>query len=500
MKTKKAQVEPKPAVIDDDLIEGPVKMPEKKKQTNKKRYWIIGGAVFIVLVIILLAVRNAKNAASEQTYQTEAIQRGNLVAEVGATGTVRANQSVTLAWQTSGRIESIDVKVGEQVTAGDTLATLAQSSLPQSIILAQSDLFTAKQALSNVQNSGDTSANAALNLAQAHSDYKDALEEYWTIHQTYGSEDLIANTTAKLQIAQDKVDRMQEAYDKVASYADDNVSKAVALQNLTQARMDRDAVQRSLNYVNSVPDQLEIDMLDAKLQVAKANLGDAEREYERVKDGVDPEELAAAEAKVAAVEATVNMASLTAPFAGAVTQIDSMVGDQVNAGTTAFRIDDLTSLMVDIKISEVDINSIKVGQPATLTFDAIQNAEYTATVTKVALVGESTGGVVEFEVTLQITNPDEQVLPGMTAAVNIAVENKEDVLLAPNRAIRLVNDQYVIYVIRDGVEVMVPIVIGSSSDAYSEIVSGDVYVGDQVILNPSTNLMELMQSQSPMGR
>jgi hypothetical protein len=63
-----------------------------------------------------------------------------------------------------------------------------------------------------------------------------------------------------------------------------------------------------------------------------------------------------------------------------------------------------------------------------------------------------------------------------------------------------VNDQYVIYVIRDGVEVMVPIVIGSSSDAYSEIVSGDVFVGDQVILNPSTNLMELMQSQSPMGR
>ncbi len=500
MKTKKAQVEPTPAVIDDDLIEGPVKMPEKKKQTNSKRYWIIGGAAIIVLVIILLAVRNAKNAASEQTYQTEAVQRGNLVAEVGATGTVRANQSVTLAWQTSGRIESIDVKVGEQVTAGDTLATLAQSSLPQSIILAQSDLFTAKQALSNVQNSGDTSANAALNLAQAHSDYKDALEEYWTIHQTYGSEDLIANTTAKLQIAQDKVDRMQEAYDKVASYADDNVSKAVALQNLTQARMDRDAVQRSLNYVNSVPDQLEIDMLDAKLQVAKANLGDAEREYERVKDGVDPEELAAAEARVAAVEATANMASLTAPFAGTVTQIDSMVGDQVNAGTTAFRIDDLTSLMVDIKISEVDINSIKVGQPATLTFDAIQNAEYTATVTKVALVGESTGGVVEFEVTLQITNPDEQVLPGMTAAVNIAVENKEDVLLAPNRAIRLVNDQYVIYVIRDGVEVMVPIVIGSSSDAYSEIVSGDVYVGDQVILNPSTNLMELMQSQSPMGR
>jgi HlyD family secretion protein len=311
---------------------------------------------------------------------------------------------------------------------------------------------------------------------------------------------LIDNTKAKLQIAQDKVDRLEDAYEDVASYSDENLSKAMALQSLTQARMDRDAVLRSLNYYESMPDELDIQTIDAKLQVAKANLGDAQREYDRIKDGVDPAELAAAEARVAAVEATVNLASQTAPFNGTITVVNSMVGDLVTAGTETFRIDDLENLLVDIKISEVDINSIKVGQPATLTFDAIQNEEYTATVTKVARVGDTVGGVVEFDVTLQFIDPNEHVLPGMTAAVNIAVESKEDVLLAPNRAIRLVNDAYVIYLIRDGLEVMVPIVIGSSSDAYSEIISGDVHEGDVVILNPSTNLMELMQSQSPMGR
>ena len=500
MKSKKAQTEIKPSTIDDNLIEGPVKIPEKKEKGNKKKYWIFGGAAFIILMIILIAVRNTTKASSEQVYQTEAIKRGNLVAEVEATGTVRAKQTATLNWQTSGRIESINVEVGDQVTAGDTLASLAQSSLPQSIILASSDLFSARQALSDLQNSSAASAAAALTLAQAHNDYKDALEEYWTIHQTYGSDDLIDNTKAKLQIAQDKVDRLEDAYEDVASYSDENLSKAMALQSLTQARLDRDAVLRSLNYYESMPDELDIQTIDAKLQVAKANLGDAQREYDRIKDGVDPAELAAAEARVAAVEATVNLASQTAPFNGTITVVNSMVGDLVTAGTETFRIDDLENLLVDIKISEVDINSIKVGQPATLTFDAIQNEEYTATVTKVARVGDTVGGVVEFDVTLQFIDPNEQVLPGMTAAVNIAVESKEDVLLAPNRAIRLVNEAYVIYLIRDGLEVMVPIVIGSYSDAYSEIISGDVHEGDVVILNPSTNLMELMQSQSPMGR
>ena len=59
MKSKKAQTEIKPSTIDDNLIEGPVKIPEKKEKGNKKKYWIFGGAAFIILMIILIEIGRA---------------------------------------------------------------------------------------------------------------------------------------------------------------------------------------------------------------------------------------------------------------------------------------------------------------------------------------------------------------------------------------------------------------------------------------------------------
>jgi HlyD family secretion protein len=72
--------------------------------------------------------------------------------------------------------------------------------------------------------------------------------------------------------------------------------------------------------------------------------------------------------------------------------------------------------------------------------------------------------VVNFKVTLQLLNPDEQVLPGMTAAVNITVNQLDQILVVPNRAVRLVNGQQTIYVLRNGLPVAVTVEIGASSD------------------------------------
>jgi HlyD family secretion protein len=219
-----------------------------------------------------------------------------------------------------------------------------------------------------------------------------------------------------------------------------------------------------------------------------------------VKTGVNPNDLTAAQSKVTADQATVNMGSLTAPFSGTVSESNSMVGDLVSAGTDSFRIDDLNKLLVDVEVAEVDINSIKVGQSATLTFDAIPNQEYTGEVVDVARVGETIAGVVNFKVTLQILNPDVHVLPGMTAAVNITVTKLDGILTVPNRSVRTENGKQVIYLLRNGQVVSVPIVLGAASDSDSQIASGDVKEGDQVILNPPSSLISLMQSQRPAGK
>ena len=85
--------------------------------------------------------------------------------------------------------------------------------------------------------------------------------------------------------------------------------------------------------------------------------------------------------------------------------------------------------MVDIKISEVDINKVSPDQEVTLSFDAILGKEYHGRVVEVGQAGAMTEGVVNFTVTVELTDADELVKPGMTAAVNIIVAELKDVYL-----------------------------------------------------------------------
>jgi len=115
----------------------------------------------------------------------------------------------------------------------------------------------------------------------------------------------------------------------------------------------------------------------------------------------------------------------------------------------------------------------------------------------VARVGTSSGGMVNFDVTIEILNPDEQVLPGMTAAVNVIVNQLEGVLTVPNRAVRLVDNKQVVYLLKNNVPTKVEITIGASSDTVSEIVSGNVKGGDLVILNPPSSFLDFAGQGGP---
>src|ERR1700690_538399 len=128
-----------------------------------KRNWIIIGAV-VVLIIVVLVVRSRSNANSSTSFETTPAQRGDLTATVGATGSVRASQSATLNWQNSGTVDKVNVNVGDQVKKGDVLATLVQTSLPQNVILAQSDLVTAQKSLDDLLHSDTDRANAWIAL------------------------------------------------------------------------------------------------------------------------------------------------------------------------------------------------------------------------------------------------------------------------------------------------------------------------------------------------
>lgn len=409
----------------------------------KKKWWILIAVVVVLAGAGYLYSQNRAAAAkAASTYQTDKLSKGSLISVVGATGSVRANQSAVLSWQTSGIVENVNVKVGDSAKSGQVLASLAETSLPQNVIMAKADLVAAQKALDDLEKSELAKANAQLNLYNAQKDYRDKL------------------ASRKALDSDLNYVMLRKAYGSIY----------VAKQVKGKATED------------------QIAQADAKLAVAKATMDDAQREWDRLKNGPDPDDITAAKAKIAAIQATLNTASIIAPFSGTVTLAPVKVGDQINAGTTAFRIDDLSHLLVDVQVSEVDINRIQVGQPVTMTFDAILNTEYQGKVTEVAKVGESSSGVVNFTVTVEISNPDEKVLPQMTAAVNIISTKLDNVLLIPNRAVRVKDNDRVVYVLKNGVPTPVKVTLGATSDTTSELTAGDLKEGDLIILNPPSSL------------
>jgi HlyD family secretion protein len=411
-----------------------------KELLNKNRKVSIGAGLLIIILVLIFSGRSSKSASAFQTVKAE---RGNLVATVGATGTVRAQQSATLNWQTSGTVETVNVKVGDRVKQDDVLASLEKTSLPQNVILAEADLVSAQKALDDLLNSDTNRAQALINLKKAQDAY-------------------------------------QAAYDYRQS-----LNGKVDLKQVIFVNVGGQSVPK-VKYYKGYADEKTIAAADDDLALKKAKLDDAQRAYDRLSAGSDSPDVIAARARVAAAQATLNMARIAAPFDGTITQASPMVGDQVSPGMPAFRIDDLSRLMVDVQVSEIDINNVAVGQPVMLTFDAISGKTYHGEVVEVSQSGDIVSGAVNFTVTVHLTDPDEQVKPGMTAAVNIVVNQVKDQLLVPNRAVRLVDGKRVVYILVNEQPKQVEITLGPSSDTMSVVTGGDLKEGDLIILNPPT--------------
>ncbi|GAB4581122.1 MAG: hypothetical protein Fur0022_38690 [Anaerolineales bacterium] len=483
--------------------------------------------------------------------QTEPVGTGSLTATVGATGVVRSNQSAILTWQTSGTVGEVNVLAGNAVTTDQVLASIKQTTLPQSVILAQADLVSAQKALEDLYNLDLQQAQAlkavedaekaladaqnpelqqALAL-QAIADAEKALEiaeRNLRLLQTPASQADIDAAKAQVVLAKDALERAQENFAPWENKPEDNLIRANLLAKLSAAQQEYDAAVRTLNGMlantTSATDlavaeadvataqaqllqaqrdyeEVQDGPSEAEIALLKAQLADAQEHYNDLSDGPDPDDIAAAEARIAAAQATLDSVFIRAPFNGTISEVLVKPGDLVNPGSVAFQLDDLSQLLVDVEVSEVDINRIKVGQEAILTFDAILAKEYRGQVAEVALVGTTSAGVVSFKVTVELLDIDENVRPGMTAGVNIIVSELENVLLVPNRAVRVLNGERVVYILDNTSPAPVPVVVelGVSSETYSEVIGGELQLGDEVVLNPPTDFSAFFGG-GPPGR
>ena len=211
-----------------------------------------------------------------------------------------------------------------------------------------------------------------------------------------------------------------------------------------------------------------------------AVVAEAHAAYQRLVDKSD--EISAAQANMQALQNTVDQASIIAPFSGTITAINSLPGSLVSSGDVAVQLDDLANLTVDLEISQMDVNKISIGQTAQLSFDAIPEAVYSGAVSEISEAGSASGEDAVFKVRIVLTDPDDSIKPGFSATVSIITDQVDDALLVPNSAIQYKEDgsAFVMKTTGLGEYTSIPVEIGARSDAYTELVSGDLEEGDKL--------------------
>lgn len=222
-----------------------------------------------------------------------------------------------------------------------------------------------------------------------------------------------------------------------------------------------------------------------------------------------------AQSNLEEAESDVAETVITAPMDGVVVGEPQTPGTMAVQGTSnptvIMRIADLSKKQIRAKIDETDIGSVRVGQDATFTVNAYPEQKFKAKVSKISQTdvtsswdtsssssSSSSVSVVYYYVTLDVDDPENLLLPGMTAQVEIVTADRPGTLALPISALKTnVNGTYVLLVQPDGTTVEQPVTTGIYSDEYVEILGG-VSEGDRVE-NSYTVPKKTTSSQSQRG-
>ena len=201
------------------------------------------------------------------------------------------------------------------------------------------------------------------------------------------------------------------------SQSEANLESARALLELAKANEKRARELFALEFVAQQD-------LDTAVQAKKS----AEAQFE------------SARAQLQKDRANLSYSVIRSPVSGVVVDREVDVGQTVAASLqtpTLFKIaQDLSKMQIDTNFAEADIGGIQVGQTAHFTVDAFADRHFKGEVKQVRLNPTTVSNVVTYDVVVNVDNPEQMLLPGMTAYVNIAVAERKDVLLVPNAALR----------------------------------------------------------------
>lgn len=494
----------------------------------KNKYTII-----IVVVVLLAGYFIFFSGNKDQKFDFVTAQIGNVSEVVSVTGKISPVEKADLAFEKSGKIVSIKVKVGDRVNKGDILATLDSASDRASLnsalakladlsrglnapelALEESKIKTASVSLQNAKQEALNTARSALVLSQtAINNYADNFFDYPqsanpTINVRTASQSLqnsigldrvmVSETLTKWKNDLETMKTNDEALSLIArvnSYENtlksfmDKLSSIVNDLNPNNSGLSRAAIDANVALMNT--GQTTLNQAISAVATVKSTLENSTTNYDQIysnyllkNSGSSAQAILAQKSLVDGYRYELEKNTLVTPISGIVTKVEPDIGEYVTPGNLAFGVISDGEYKIEAYIPEADIAKINISNLASTTLDAYgQTVDFPSVVVDIDPAETVLEGVPTYRIVLQFVYKDQRIKSGMTANLDIKTNQRQNVLIVPTRAIQTEENQKFLRVVDQTGKAysQVPVQIGlKGSDGMTEIISG-INVGDKVV-------------------
>lgn len=394
---------------------------------NKKNL-IIG--LVVISVIAGCASILGKNKKSEvkqevKNVKVEKVAIGSISTEVEYASKLNPVQEVTISPKTGGKVASVNVDIGDKVTAGQVLFTLDTAELQAQLQAQQASLEASNANLAKTSDSG---------LQQ----------------QITTSEQSVQKAQIAYNDAKNIYDKMQKLYDAGAISKQDLDNTKLKLDNCS---VDLKAAQDNLNLLieKSGPQSTQA----AAAQVAQAQAG------------------------VNSAQIQLNNASTTTPITGIVSAKDVKVGQLASSQSGSVTIIDSSSFIAEVNVPDKVVGKIQAGQSVQVSVSALDNKKVTGVIDKISPNSNSKDN--SYTVKVKIDNSTGELKAGMFVRVALPSEKKDNILTVPNEALKMENNVNYLYLADNGKVKKVSVDVGISNEKVTEI-TGNIKEGMEVIV------------------
>jgi HlyD family secretion protein len=523
------------------------------KQKKRRRKWIIVVAVLVMIVVLLIVMRSCAAKKAEEAlasaYTVETVERRDISVLLTGTGTLEPADSYAVTSLVTGEILSAPFEEGDIVEKEQLLYKVDTSDIENSIERGELSLEKAQLSYDQLMDSlGDLAVKSSATgvITEMLVEVGDSIGAGQTVARVRDSSVMtlrlpfVAAEAAGMYVGQTATVTLYSSFEQLngtvskISGADEALPGQMIVRYVTievtnpggisastvaSATVGEAGCVESGNFEYRSENAITADA-SGKVAVIYADEGSTvskgqavlRLESSSLENQVSSTELSLRDAELALENQNDQLENytITSPISGTIIEKDFKEGDKISAGSSAGQslctIFDLSYLTMTLRVDELDISKVEVGQTVRVTAEAVEGREYEGIVTRVNINGTTAGGVTTYPVTIRI-DETEGLLPGMNVDVEIEVERRENVLAIPVGAVQRgdivlsnVGDQgNTVAGAPDGFG-YAPVELGVSDDDYIEI-TGGLSEGDSIAYMgyQASNFMEQMMQMGMMG-